>query len=304
MATETKRGLVIRSQSGFYGIETDDGVVVAQLRGRLKQGKPTGDIVALGDWVDVSIQDGAEPMIEAVVPRLRALVRQDPRPQGLYEQVIVANPDQALFIFACADPAPKLRMLDRFLVVSEAQQIPAIVVANKIDLVGEETAREMFGHYAQVGYRLLYSSAKTGQGVDELREILKGRLSVLAGPSGAGKSSLMNVVEPALDLRVGEVQHSSRKGTHTTVERLLYKLQMGGYVADTPGLKALALWDIQPEELDAYFPEMRHLVSKCRYNNCAHMQEPGCAIRQAVEEGHIHPSRYQSYQMLRGDAKD
>jgi ribosome biogenesis GTPase len=304
MSSQTKRGLVVRSQSGFYEVETDGGNVLAKLRGRLKQGRPTGDIVALGDWVDVSMQAGDEPMVEAIVPRLRALVRQDPRPQGLYEQVIVANPDQALFIFACADPAPKLRMLDRFLVVAEAQQIPAVIVANKVDLVGEAAAKELFDHYSGVGYRLLYASAKEGRGVDELREILRGKLSVLAGPSGAGKSSLMNAVEPGLDLRVGEVQQGSRKGKHTTVERLLFKLQMGGYVADTPGLKALALWDIQPEELDAYFPEMRNLVSKCRYNNCAHLEEPGCSIRQAVEDGQIHPSRYLSYQMLRTGAKD
>lgn len=304
MTTQTKRGLVVRSQSGFYEVETDDGNVLAQLRGRLKQGRPTGDIVALGDWVDVSTEAGAEPMIETVVPRLRALVRQDPRPRGLYEQVIVANPDQALFIFACADPAPKMRMLDRFLVVAEAQQIPAVVVANKTDLVGGDAAKDMFDHYSRVGYRLLYTSAKEGQGIDELRELLRGKLSVLAGPSGAGKSSLMNAAEPGLDLRVGDVQQGSRKGKHTTVERLLFKLQMGGYVADTPGLKALALWDIQPEELDGYFPEMRDLVSKCRYNNCAHLEEPGCAIRQAVEDGLVHPYRYQSYQMLRVGAKD
>lgn len=304
MSIPTQRGLVVRSQSGFYEVETDAGTVLAQLRGRLKQGRPTGDIVALGDWVDVSVPAGADPMIETVVPRLRALVRRDPRPRGLYEQIIVANPDQALFIFACADPAPKLRMLDRFLVVAEAQQIPAVVVANKTDLIGQEAAKELFDHYGEIGYRLLYTSAKDGHGVDELRELLKGKLSVLAGPSGAGKSSLMNAAEPGLDLRVGEVQESSRKGKHTTVERLLFKLKMGGYVADTPGLKALALWDIQPEELDGYFPEMRDLVSKCRYNNCAHMEEPGCAIRQAVEDGQIHPSRYQSYQMLRNGAKD
>lgn len=301
---KTQRGLVVRSQSGFYEVETDHGTVVAKLRGRLKQGRPTGDIVALGDWVDVSLLAGADPMIEAVVPRWRALVRRDPRPHGLYEQVIVANPDQALFIFACADPAPKLRMLDRFLVIAEAQHIPAVVVANKTDLVGEDEAHNLFEHYAHIGYRLLYTSASLGQGIEELRQVLRGKLSVLAGPSGAGKSSLINAVQPGLDLRVGTVQEGSRKGKHTTVERSLFKLQMGGYVADTPGLKALALWDIQPQELDGYFPEMRQLVSKCQYNNCAHMHEPGCAIRQAVEDGRIHPSRYQSYQMLRAGAKD
>ena len=292
-------GLVIRSQSGFYEVETSSGVVLARLRGRLKQGRAMGDLVTLGDRVQVSIEEGDEPMIEAVEPRKRALVRRDPRPQGLYEQVIVANPDQAVFVFACADPAPKLRMLDRFLVIAEAQGIPAVVVANKVDLVGMEKAQAMFAYYTDLGYGLLYTSAIEGQGVEALRAALQGRLSVLAGPSGAGKSSLMNLVQPSLDLRVGDVQQGSGKGKHTTVERQLSKLEGGGYVADTPGLKALALWNVQPEELDGYFPEMRDLIAGCQFRDCAHLEEPGCAVRAAVEGGKIHPSRYESYRLLR-----
>jgi len=298
-------GLVIRSQSGFYEVETSSGVVLARLRGRLKQGRAMGDLVALGDRVQVSIEEGDEPMIEAVEPRKRALVRRDPRPQGLYEQVIVANPDQAVFVFACADPAPKLRMLDRFLVIAEAQGIPAVVVANKVDLVGMEKAQAMFAYYTDLGYGLLYTSAIEGQGVEALRAALQGRLSVLAGPSGAGKSSLMNLVQPSLDLRVGDVQQGSGKGKHTTVERQLSKLEGGGYVADTPGLKALALWNVQPEELDGYFPEMRDLIAGCQFRDCAHLEEPGCAVRAAVEGGKIHSSRYESYRLLRlGETKD
>jgi len=301
----TVRGLVVRSQSGFYGVETEHGVVLARLRGRLKKGRAQGDLVALGDRVEVTVAEGAEAMIERVEPRQRALVRRDPRPQGLYEQVIVANPDQAVFVFACADPDPKLRMLDRFLVIAEAQHIPAVVVANKVDLVGKEKAKQLFGHYAGLGYGLLYTSAKTGEGIEALRAALLGKLSVLAGPSGAGKSSLMNVAQPSLDLRVGDVQQGSGKGKHTTVERQLFKLEMGGYVADTPGLKALALWDIQPEELDGYFPEMRGLIKNCQYGDCAHVQEPGCAVRAAVQAGAIHASRYESYRLLRtGAAND
>ncbi|MEX2161124.1 MAG: ribosome small subunit-dependent GTPase A [Anaerolineales bacterium] len=301
---ENIRGLVVRAQSGFYGVETPQGLILAKLRGRLKQGRATGDIVALGDRVEVSIQGGDEPMIEAVEPRLRSLVRRDPRPQGEYEQVIVANLDQALFIFSCADPAPKFRMLDRFLVIAEAQAIPAVVIANKIDLVGQEEAQRLFGHYTTIGYRLIYSSAKTGEGTEALQQIMSGKLSVLAGPSGAGKSSLMNVVQPALDLRVGAVQEGSRKGTHTTVERLLHKLDGGGYVADTPGLKALALWDIQPEELDGYFPEFRRLLGSCKYGDCAHLGEPSCAVKAAVEKGEVTAQRYQSYKQLREGQED
>jgi len=277
---------------------------LARLRGRLKQGKALGDIVAIGDWVQVAAQDGDEPMIESVEPRKRALVRRDPRPQGLYEQVLVANPDQALFIFSCADPAPKLRMLDRFLVIAEQQQIPARIVASKVDLVGMEEAERLFGHYAKIGYPLLFTSIKDGMGIEQLGQILKDKVSVLAGPSGAGKSSLLNALQPGLGLRVNEISAQSRKGKHTTVERFLIRLEIGGYVADTPGLKALALWDVQPEELDGYFPEMRDLISQCQYGDCAHLEEPGCAVRAAVQAGSISPERYESYRLLRLGAKD
>jgi ribosome biogenesis GTPase len=300
----SSHGLVVRSQSGFYEVEIDDRVVLARLRGRLKKGKAIGDIVAVGDRVQVAESDGDEPMIESVEPRVRALVRRDPRPQGLYEQVIVANLDQAIFIFACADPTPKPRMLDRFLVVAEAQRIPSVIVVNKVDLLDRKTILDMFDHYAGIGYTVLYTSAKTKEGVDDFRQILKKNLTVLAGPSGAGKSSLLNAVQQDLGLRVNEIQKGNRKGKHTTVERLLFKLDGGGYVADTPGLKALALWDIQPEELDGYFPEMRDLISRCKYGDCAHLDEPDCAIRAAVESGQIHPSRYESYKLLRAGAAD
>lgn len=298
------RGLVLRSQSGFYAVETPQGEYLARLRGRLKKGKATGDIVAIGDWVEILIADNEEPVIERVEPRKRALVRRDPRPQGDYEQIIIANPDQALFIFACADPEPKFRMLDRFLVIAEQREIPALIVANKVDLVGEEAAKVLFERYAKIGYPVLYTSIEDGRGIAELAQVLKDKISVLAGPSGVGKSSLMNVVEPGIGLRVGDVQEQNRKGKHTTVERLLHKLKGGGYVADTPGLKALSLWDVQPEELDGYFPEMKTLVGTCEFGDCAHIEEPGCSVLQGVAEGRIHPARYESYKLLRLGAKD
>ncbi|UYN88819.1 MAG: ribosome small subunit-dependent GTPase A [Anaerolineales bacterium] len=294
----------MRSQSGFYAVETAQGEYLARLRGRLKQGRPTGDIVAIGDRVEIRVEDGAEPMIESVAPRQRALVRKDPRPNGEYEQVLIANPDQALFIFACADPAPRLRMLDRFLIIAEAQEIPAHIVASKVDLVGMQKAQATFGHYAELGYPVHYTSVQDALGIQELRSLLLGKTSVLAGPSGTGKSSLMNAVQPGLDLRVGGVQQGSGKGKHTTAERLMYKLEGGGYVADTPGLKALALWDIQPEELDGYFPEIKPLIHSCHYRGCRHLEEPDCAVKTAVEAGTIHPARYESYRALREGSKE
>jgi ribosome biogenesis GTPase len=258
-----------------------------------------GDIAAVGDRVQVSSQPDGTGSIESVEPRRSSLVRLDPRPQGVYQQVILANPDQAVFVFACARPTPRLRMLDRFLVIAEKQGLPAVIIANKIDLVGREQAEKMFGFYPPIGYPVIYACANTGQGVEELRERLTGKVSALAGPSGVGKSSLLNAVQPGLGLAVREISEAFHKGRHTTSVRQLFPLVGGGYVADTPGIRSLALWDTEPEELDGYFPELAPLVAACQFNDCNHKTEPGCAVRAAVEAGRVHPQRYDSYLRLR-----
>lgn len=296
-SASTEPGLIVRSQSGFFTVQTAGGALTCVLRGRLKQGPRTGDIAAVGDRVQVSRQPDGTGTIESVEPRLRSLVRLDPRPQGVYQQVLLANPDQAVFVFACAQPRPHLRMLDRFLVIAEKQGIPALIVANKVDLVGQ--ADRLFGFYPDIGYPVIYACAKTGQGVDELRERLTGKVSALAGPSGVGKSSLLNAVQPGLGLAVREVSEAVNKGRHTTNVRQLFALTGGGYVADTPGLRSLALWDTEPEELDGYFPEIAPLVAHCQFSDCTHQSEPGCAVREAVASGKIHPQRYESYLRLR-----
>lgn len=293
-----QQGLIIKAQSGFFTVEIEEGPVVCQLRGKLKLGKAAGDIAALGDRVRIRVLTDGSGVIEEVEERKRAIVRLDPRPQGDYQQVLLANPDQAVFVFACVQPNPKLRMLDRFLVIAEKQRIPAVIVANKIDLVTTRRAREIFGLYEPVGYRVIYTSAKTGKGVDQLEAQLIGRISALAGPSGAGKSSLLNAIQPKLGLAVNDIS-ATNKGKHTTVTREMFALEGGGYVADTPGWKSLALWDTQPEEMDAYFPELAPLVSGCQFSDCMHTQEPGCAVRAAVEAGKIFPERYESYLRLR-----
>ena len=292
-------GLIVRSQSGFFTVQTESGMLTCHLRGRLKQGKHVGDIAAVGDRVQVSCQPDGTGSIESIDARRSSLVRLDPRPQGVYQQVILANPDQAVFVFACADPRPHLRMLDRFLVIAEKQELPALIIANKTDLVGQEQAEALFGLYPPIGYPVLYTCARTGQGVDELRERLTGRVSALAGPSGVGKSSLLNAVQPGLGLAVREVSAAVGKGRHTTTVRELFALEGGGYVADMPGMRSLALWDTEPEELDGYFPELAPLVSQCQFNDCHHKSEPGCAVRAAVEAGRVHPQRYDSYLRLR-----
>lgn len=290
-------GLIVKAQSGFFFVETGQGLVVCQLRGRLKQGRATGDIAALGDHVQVTVLADGSGVIEEIEERERAIVRLDPRPRGIYQQVLLANPDQAVFVFACAHPDPKLRMLDRFLVVAEKQKVPPIIIANKTDLL--PNAEELFGMYTQLGYRVIYTSVKDGRGIEELREVLRGKISAFAGPSGVGKSSLLNALQPGLGLAVNEVSTFMNKGKHTTVARQLFPLEGGGYVADTPGWKSLALWDTEPEEMDAYFPELAPLVAQCQFSDCTHTHEPGCAVLAALEAGRIHRERYESYLRLR-----
>ncbi|MBK5107710.1 MAG: ribosome small subunit-dependent GTPase A [Anaerolineales bacterium] len=290
---------MIRSQSGFFSVQTKKGVLVCKLRGRLKQGIREGDLAAIGDQVTVTKIRDSEGVIESVEERQRMISRMAPLPRGEYEQIIIANPDQIVLVFACAQPEPRLRMLDRFLIISEHQTIPAVIVANKTDLVTDDEAHLLFNHYKDIGYSLIYSSVPEKRGIEQLREKLAGKISALAGPSGAGKSSLLNAIQPGLGLSIQNVSQTTGKGKHTTVSSELYPLKDGGYVADTPGMKALALWDIEPEELDGYFPDISQFVAQCQFSNCTHVHEPGCAVLEAVETGNIHPQRYDSYLRLR-----
>jgi len=289
--------LIIKAQSGFFTVETRQGFTVCQLRGKLKHGRATGDIAAIGDRVRITVLTDGSGVIEEVEERERAIVRLDPRPQGEYQQVLLANPDQAVFVFACAHPHPKLKMLDRYLVIAEKQKVPVLIVANKIDLVDDP--KKMFGLYEEIGYRVLYTSTKLSAGLDELRDCLVKKISAFAGPSGVGKSSLLNAIQPGLGLAVNEISTAMKKGKHTTVTRQMFPLADGGYVADTPGWKSLALWDTEPEEMDAYFPELRDLVPHCQFSDCTHTHEPGCAVQAALEQGKIHRERYESYLRLR-----
>jgi ribosome biogenesis GTPase / thiamine phosphate phosphatase len=305
MRPDTFPGTVTRLQSGFVTVRTDQGTFTCHLRGRLKRTKLRVDVLAIGDRVEISPQSDGSAMIEEIAPRQHSLVRLDPTPKGDYQQVILANPDQVLLVFACTNPEPHLRMLDRFLVICEKQGIPARIIANKVDLVGDERAHEIFRMYPPIGYPVLFTSAVWKLGVEELRDLLTGKTSGLAGPSGVGKSSLLNAIQPELGLAVREISQATDKGRHTTIVRQMYPLDLGGFVVDLPGLRVLSLWDTQPEELDGYFPELRDLVAYCKYNDCTHRSEAGCAVRSAVSEGRVFPERYESYLRLRyGDDFD
>lgn len=302
---KTTTGIVLRARGGVYQVETPAGVREAVLRGRLKQEERLGDGVVVGDRVEVappSAGEGSPWTIEKVHERHSALVRRAPG-RAIRPKVIAANVDQVLVVFATAEPTPHLRMLDRFLVLCESSGLEAVVVVNKVDLVGEDKARHTFALYETIGYPVLYTSIVSGLGLDELRARVRDRISALTGPSGVGKSSLLNAIEPGLRLRVGSISEAVRKGRHTTVTAELIPLKEGGYVADTPGLRELALWAVPEEELDHFFPEFGPFLGRCRYgNSCTHSHEPGCAVRDAVETGEVSRERYDSYlRMLRGD---
>lgn len=258
-------------------------------------------MVAVGDRVRLTSTEAGRGVIEVVEPRKSMLSRLAPRPQADYQQILIANPDQVVLVFACDRPKPRFGMLDRYLVIAEKQKLPAVIVANKVDLVGIEEAQRQFGMYARLGYECLYTSARDGLGIPKLKGNLAQRLSILTGPSGAGKTSLLNAIQPELGLAVKAVSQATTKGRHTTVVRELFPLDGGGFVADTPGLKSLGLWDITAEELDGYFPEFRRLVELCQYNDCRHVNEPGCAVREALSQGEIEESRYRSYLKMRFD---
>jgi ribosome biogenesis GTPase len=300
VSTATPDGVVLSGTGGQWRVRLATGdIIVASLRGRVKH--EAGQKLAVGDRVTLAGDGAGGAMtITRILPRTSQLSRRSP--SGAYgERIVASNVDQVVVVFAIAQPEPNEGMLDRFLVIAEANDLAARVVINKIDLVDEATAVARFGLYAGIGYPVHYTSRVTGAGLNELHEVLRDRTSVLSGPSGVGKSSLMNAMYPGLDLRVGEISESVNKGRHTTVGALMHPLPDGGYVVDTPGLRELGLWGLPSSALDQCFPEFRESLGNCRFADCRHLAEPQCAVREAVTMGRVSESRYASYAKLRGE---
>jgi ribosome biogenesis GTPase / thiamine phosphate phosphatase len=299
------QGTILRAQSGFFWVRTDEGVLECTLRGRLKKERQSSDIAVIGDCVEVTRVAPANGAIEAVLPRRSKLARRAAGTKGVWkEDVLVANLDQALLVFACANPDFHPRMLDRYLVLTEASELETVIVANKADVVGIERAHELFATYERIGYRVIYTSTKMPLGIEELRAQLAGRISVVTGKSGVGKSSLLNTVQPGLQLATSEVSETLHKGRHTTTVAELIALAFpgGGYVADTPGIREIGFWNLALEELDWCFREFRPYLGECYFSGCKHIHEPDCAVRAALAAGAIDPTRYESYVRLREDA--
>jgi ribosome biogenesis GTPase len=309
--TSPERGVVLRGTGGVWRVHGEDGVVrEATLRGRLKKDDPAAEVpkLAVGDEVELERDERGGWHITRIRPRRSKLARRSPG--GAWgERIVAANVDQIVVVFAAAEPEPHPRMLDRFLIIAAANELPARIVLNKADLASEPELHARFADYARAGYPLHLTSVKGGIGLDALRAALVGaagehRVSALTGPSGVGKSSLMNALFPGLDLRVGEISRSVMKGRHTTVGADLHPLGNGAFVMDTPGLREVGVWGLEPAELDHCFLEFRPHLGTCRFGDCAHRAEPGCAVRDAVERGEVSAARYESYLKLRAELEE
>ena len=299
------QGVVLSGTGGIWTVLTSDAAQHdVSLRGRLK--KDGAIKLAVGDNVTVEQDErdaaGAWAITE-IHPRRSALARRSPG-GGRGERIVAANVDQVIVVFAAAKPEPHVRMLDRFLVIAEGNDIPARIVFNKVDLVGGPSGVDAIaGDYERAGYQVHRTSVKGNVGLRELHDVLAGTTSALSGPSGVGKSSLVNALFPGLTLRTGEISESVNKGRHTTVGAVLIPVPdaLGGFVVDTPGLREVGMWGLLPDKLDQCFPEFRSSLGQCKFADCSHAHEPGCAVREGVEAGTISRARYESYVKLRGE---
>jgi ribosome biogenesis GTPase len=285
----TTIGVVLAREGGSYRVLVDGVERTAVLRGKAKR---EVDRAVAGDRVRFDPATLTEDVlgIETVEPRTAILDRRVPGGRGT--RPVAANVDQVAVVIAAANPAPIPQLLDRLLVASEASEIPAFVIVNKIDIA---PASAVASHLAAAGYEVIGTAAKRGDGVELLRERLLGKESVFTGPSGAGKSSLLNALEPGLGLRIGEISAKVQRGTHTTVSAVMVPLAVGGFVVDTPGFSDVGMWALDRAHLDECFPEFRPAVGECRFDDCTHRGEPECAVRALVESGNVPRSRYESY---------
>lgn len=298
--SQCKRGRVLVSHGLNNQVEGEDGqIYVCAMRRLLKQlSTDQRHIVAAGDRVLFRLANEREGIIERVEPRHGVLSRTSKGRQ----HVIVANVDQLLIVTSAAEPNLKPNLIDRFLVTAEKTRIRPVVVINKVDLVDRADFQALAGVWGQLGYQVLFVSARTGFGVDRLRQLVAGKESVVAGQSGVGKSSILNVIEPGLQLRVREVSEENQKGRHTTTTARLIKLSNGGYIVDTPGIRQFQLWDVIPEEVAGFYRDLRPFVNLCRFPDCTHTHEADCGVKNAVADGRLDARRYESYcQVAAGD---
>lgn len=291
-------GRVIRSTGSWYTVRTEEGEVMeCRVPGKMRQKKVRStNPVAVGDLVLIK-HVGDDFIIEKIEDRKNYIVRKSVN-LSKQSHIIASNLDQAVLVATLMDPVTFPTFIDRFCVAAEAFHIPVVIVFNKVDLI-EEEERPILDAFSQVyrdiGYKTVFTSNETAEGIDHFKEVLKDNISLLSGHSGVGKSTLINHIDPELDLRVGEISTAHSTGQHTTTFAEMFALDFGGYIVDTPGIRGFGLVDIEKEELAGFFPEMRKLLPDCKFYNCMHLNEPGCAVKAALETGEVQESRYKSY---------
>jgi ribosome biogenesis GTPase len=296
MQQHQTEGTVISSTGSWYEVATDTETLNCRIRGRLRlKGIRSTNPVVVGDRVVVE-PDGDSSVITGILPRRNYIIR---RASNLSKEshIIAANIDHALLIVTLSSPTTPREFVDRFLITCEAYKVPVTIILGKADIIDKEAkeeAEEFTAIYNDAGYRVIRLSSVTGEGIDKIRSMLRNHTTLVAGNSGVGKSTLIGEIDPTIDIRIGEISDSHQQGKHTTTFSTMYPLD-GGYIIDTPGIKGFGLIDIDDKELCRYFPEMMRLSPECRFYNCTHTHEPGCAVQEAVKEGRVAWSRYESY---------
>ncbi len=298
-----KEGVVTKATGSWFEVTSQGESFSCRLRGKLRlKGVRSTSPVVVGDSVTFCQDNEGSYTIEDIAPRRNYIIR---RASNLSKEshIIAANIDRAIVVATLKNPKTAPEFIDRFLVTCEAYKIPATIVLQKIDLMSDnmEQVEEFESIYRGAGYDVIRTSTLTGEGIDEVKELLKDATTLISGNSGVGKSTLIGKIEPDLDIRIGEISQSHNKGRHTTTFSTMYPLTMGGYIIDTPGIKGFGLLDIAPEELWHYLPEMMQYGSECQFYNCTHIHEPRCAVLAAIEEGKISIQRYESYLKILSD---
>ncbi len=301
MAENYFTGVVVRATGSWYEVLSGGERLQCRIRGKLRlKGVRSTNPVVVGDEVSCLTDEQGSHVIIDITPRRNYVIR---RASNLSKEshIIAANIDQALLLVTLRQPETAWEFVDRFLVTCEAYKIPVVILLAKSDLQEREEVDFFRATYEPIGYRVVEVSAVTGEGVEEVHNLLVGRTTLLSGNSGVGKSTLVQRIDPTLDIRTGDISESHHKGRHTTTFSTMYPLSEGGALIDTPGIKGFGLIDIEEEELWHYFPEMMHYGRECRFYNCTHTHEPGCAVVAALEAGEISPMRYESYLKMMDD---